>query len=322
MDQTHARRIGAAAICCALVIRLFTSGAPQAVADWLTQPNIAAFLLYLETGRTVRFSSSQAVFAPNFAESPPPSVPEPTEAVLASFSEGEVEIFNTSKKEPETDELLTRPLQWDLRGEKPTVLILHTHATESYTRQAENYRESSDWRTLDEHYNMLSIGAYVAAMLEEAGIPVIQDRTLHDHPTYSGSYGNARETIRAALKENPDIKLILDLHRDALEGKNGQIGTRATVDGAPSAQLMLVVGANHKGYENNLSLALKLHTQLEYMAPGIMRPLQLRPARFNQDLHPAALLVEIGAAGNTHKEAIRAADQLAEAIIALADGTE
>jgi len=97
--------------------------------------------------------------------------------------------------------------------------------------------------------------------------------------------------------------------------------TRAEVGGEPSAQLMIVIGTNHEGYEENLSLGLKLHAQLERQAEGIMRPLQLRAQRFNQDLSPGALLIEVGAAGNSHGEARIAAEQLAEAIAALARGT-
>jgi len=40
------------------------------------------------------------------------------------------------------------------------------------------------------------------------------------------------------------------------------------------------------------------------------------------DLLPGALLVEVGAAGNTQAEALLAAEQLAEAIAALAKGTQ
>ena len=53
-----------------------------------------------------------------------------------------------------------------------------------------------------------------------------------------------------------------------------------------------------------------------------MRPLQLRAQRFNQDLSTGALLIEVGAAGNSHPEARLAAKELAEAIAALARGTE
>ena len=52
-----------------------------------------------------------------------------------------------------------------------------------------------------------------------------------------------------------------------------------------------------------------------------MRPLQLRSQRFNQDLQAGALLIEVGAAGNSHREARLAAEELAKAIVALAKGT-
>ena len=97
--------------------------------------------------------------------------------------------------------------------------------------------------------------------------------------------------------------------------------THAVVDGKDAAQLMVVIGTNHEEYEKNLSLGLKLHAQLEQQAPGIMRPLQLRAQRFNQDLSNGALLVEVGAAGNSHAEAMLAAEELAKAIQALASGT-
>ena len=97
--------------------------------------------------------------------------------------------------------------------------------------------------------------------------------------------------------------------------------TLAKVNGQDSAQLMVVLGTNHEKYEENLSLGLKLHAQLESQAPGIMRPLQLRAQRFNQDLCNGALLIEVGAAGNTHSEAMLAGEELAKAIVALAKGT-
>jgi len=318
----RARRVGLTAIAVALVLRLYTMGAPEKIVNWLTQPHIAAFLIYLETGRDVRFSPSLGTFSPDFEESPPASAPAETEPPIPSFSgEEEVELFYAANKNPDIPALLQRKLEWNLYGTEPTVLILHTHSTESYTKQEEPYEESSQWRTLEEGYNMLSIGARVAELLNRAGIPTVQDRQLHDYPSYNGSYVDARKSIRAYLEEYPGVLLILDLHRDASGEEGRQMRTLARVEGEDSAQLMVVLGTNHKGYEENLSLGLKLHVQLERQATGITRPLQLRAQRFNQDLSPGALLIEVGAAGNSHTEALRAADQLAEAVIALAKGS-
>ena len=319
---TRALRVGTAAILCALTLRLFASGLPERLLSRLTQPDAAAFLIYLETGRDVRFSPSQEAFSVDFAESPPPAAPEPTQPPLPSFSDPElVELYYACSVAPDIAALMEKPLSWDLTGGEPTVLIVHTHSTESYTRQGESYKETSAYRTLDERYNMLSIGRRVQALLGENGICAVQDTSLHDYPSYNGSYVDARKSIQGYLDQYPTIQLVLDLHRDA-SGGTRQMRTLARVDGEDSAQLMIVVGTNYDTWEDNLSLALTLHAQLETACPGITRPLQIRAQRFNEDLSPGGLLIEVGAAGNTHAEALRAADQLAQAITALAKGTK
>ena len=320
---SRARRVGLCAILCALVLRLWDEGYEDKLLNLLTSPGAAAFYIYLETGRDVRFSPSLPAFSPDFMESPPAATLPVTEPTLPSFSDADgLELYYASTKEPDIPALLAQPLQWNLRGVEPTVLIIHTHTTESYTRVDEPYTESAAWRTTDEGYNMVSIGEVVREILEENGIPVIHDRELHDYPSYNGSYTRTREAIIDYVNQNGSIQLILDLHRDAAGEGSHQMRTLAAVDGEPSAQLMLVMGTNYDTYEDNLSLALKVHAQLEAQCPGITRPLQLRAARFNQDLCPGTLLVEVGAAGNTHPEARRAAEELAKAIVALAEGTE
>lgn len=319
---SRALRVGAAAILCALTLRLFASGLPGKLLSWLTSPDTAAFLIYLETGRDVRFSPSQEAFSVDFVESPPPAAPEPTEPPLPSFSDPEmVKLYYACSVSPDIGALMEQPLNWDLTGDQPTVLILHTHSTESYSRRGEAYTETSAYRTLDDNFNMLSIGRRVQALLGESGIVAVQDTSLHDYPSYNGSYADARKSIKKLLEEYPTIQMVLDLHRDASGGAS-QMRTLAHVDGSDSAQLMIVVGTNYDTWEENLSLALKLHAQLETACPGITRPLQLRGQRFNEDLSPGGLLIEVGAAGNSHDEALTAAGELAKAIIALAKGTQ
>jgi stage II sporulation protein P len=120
---------------------------------------------------------------------------------------------------------------------------------------------------------------------------------------------------------------VLDLHRDAAgEGKN-QFRPVVSAEGVDTARIMLVMGTDtgglkHPEWQENLALGLKLQAQLERQAPGITRSLSLRSQRFNQDLTKGSLLIEMGAAGNSHAEALRAAEQLAQAVIALARGTQ
>lgn len=317
-QEHHALRVGIMALICALFFRIGSLGLWEQLASRLLQPNIASFFIYLETGRRVRFSPSFQAENPDFMESVPASA---LEEPLPVFSESEnLTMKNFSAKRPNLNALLSQPLAWQLRTDQPTVLIFHTHTTESYQPAGEDYQELSPWRTLSQDYNMLSIGTRVATTLEAGGIHVLHDRSLHDYPSYNNAYIDARNTLEDYIARYPSIQLVLDLHRDATDGSSGQLRTLAQVNGTACAQLMLVVGAKHEAYESNLSLATKLHAQLEQDNPGITRPLQLRPQRFNQDLCPGALLVEVGGAGNSHAEALRAADALASAILALAGG--
>jgi stage II sporulation protein P len=220
---------------------------------------------------------------------------------------------------------LQQPLSWNLKQDKPTVLILHSHASESY-ENTEGYQADTAYRTLDKRYNMVSVGAHITQRLEAAGIGVIHDMALHDYPSYTSSYNNSRKSVKAYLEEYPTIRLVLDLHRDAGENSDGsQFATHAKVDGQESAQIMFLVGTDESGnyhpqWRDNLAVAAKLNVLMENLNPGITRKTTLRVQRFNQDLADIALLVEVGSAGNTLQEALTAIPILADAIIALKNG--
>lgn len=282
--------------------------------------DVARTLLFISSGRMV----TQELTPEKETEEPEKAVQ--TAAAIPVFGESQQDLVQVNADWPvDTLALLQQPLTWDLMGEAPTVLILHSHATESYENQAQ-YTETSPYRTLDTNYNMVSVGARVAEILEAEGIRVIHDRTLHDYPSYNDAYGNARSAITAALAEHPSICLVLDLHRDAAEdaGGNQKVST-VTVEGESCANLMLVMGSDkgslsYPNWERNLALAVKLQAQLEQTHSGLCKPIKLVTSRYNQDLSTGALLVEVGTAGNTHAQAIRAAEYLAEGIVALAKG--
>lgn len=319
MDQRQrTRRFGCYVILCAFVFRLLAEGAFQKGILLLLQRDPVPIHIYSETGQNVRFSASLG----HFRESPPPWLPEPVMPVFSREDGAQLMFYNTSTCQPDVEALLETPLSWNLTQGTPAVLILHTHGTESYTAGPEPYEAVSAYRTLDETRNMLSIGDAVSEILEENGIGVLHDREIYDYPSYNGAYVRAREAITAHLTRNPGIQLVLDLHRDASGTVGRQLRTEAVVDGETAAQLMLVQGTNFESYRENLGLAVKLQVLLERQNPGIMRPLNLRGQRFNQDLSPGALLVEVGAAGNTRQEALRAARKLAAAIVALAKGCQ
>lgn len=321
-------RLCGAVLLCAVGLRLTASGAFAPVGRMLQSPEAISFFLYLQTGRAVRLSETvpalpEELFATE-EKSPPVE-----DAAPVTFSESDAELVGVTYNcdyEPDLATLLTQDLEWDLTGDEPTVLILHSHTSECYTKvDGEEYEESGSYRTLDENYNMLCLGALVAKRLEEAGIGVIHDTKFHDYPSYNDSYANAAESTAAILEENPSIRLVLDLHRDAADTAYGQMVTECSIGSETAAQLMMVVGTDDGGlynpeWQENLALALKLQVLLEKENPGICRDLNLTYHRYNQHLGDCALLIEIGAAGNTLDEARLAAEKLAQAIIELKYG--
>lgn len=327
--QKRSLQVGALALACAML--LGGRGVLQKAAQVMSDPRTAAVLLYLETGYLVRPAVAAPAPAPDPApteltqqspEQPPTLLAETEPAVAFDPQDAQlVEVNAVCGYDVDVSALLQQPLAWDLQKDVPAVLILHSHGTESYQKTQE-YTESSSFRTLDTNYNVVSVGEEIARILEAAGVKVLHDKTLHDYPSYNSSYNNARTAIRKALEENPSIFLVLDIHRDAVEKNGQQMRFTVSQEGQSVAQLMMVVGSDagglkHPDWPENMSLAVKLHARLEKLCPGICRPISFRKQRFNQDLSPGALIVEVGATGNTREEALAAARLLAQAVLEL-----
>ena len=323
-------KLVAFAVSFALFLHLFGRGIALS-RQLFHDPTLLSLAVFLQTGRPVRYPAPVST-VPNATEPPetisPTEPPDPDKPAFSADDLDHLSLIYGCDYRPDLETLLLAPLSWDLSGDEPTVLILHTHATESYTpTETSNYAPSGDRRTLDEAYNMVAIGDRVASILKEAGISVLHDRTFHDYPSYNGSYASARKTIADYLQQYPSIRLVLDIHRDAISSPTGDhLTTSATVNGRPASQLMIVIGTDatgnhHPHWQENLSLALKLTAQWERLCPGITRPIYLRGERFNMDMTPGSLLIEVGASGDTQSQALEAAAILAQGILALAQGT-
>ena len=199
------------------------------------------------------------------------------------------------------------------------VLIVHTHGTEAYTpTKAEPYTATDSYRTTDARHNMLRVGQLIADILNRRGIETVHSEALHDYPSYNGAYNRALKDIQSHLDRYPTIRLVLDVHRDAV-GAGTAYRTAAEVDGVPTAQLMFVTGTDegglrHDGWRQNLRFHVQLHDALNTACPGVMRPLSVRRGRFNQHVRTGSMLVEVGANGNTLEEALAAARLFAEGL--------
>lgn len=193
---------------------------------------------------------------------------------------------------------------------EPQVLIMHTHATESYEPYERDFYDASfNSRTTDKSMNMAAVGDKIAEQLEAAGISVIHDTTLHDYPSYNGSYDLSRETVRKYLDEYPSIKIVLDVHRDAIERESGErIAPLAAIDGKNAAQVMIICGCddgtmNMPNCMKNLRFACLLQRQMESDYPGLTRPVLFDYRKYNQDLTTGSILIEMGGHANSIEQA-------------------
>lgn len=233
-------------------------------------------------------------------------------------------IYNHTNYALDIEQLLANAPKLDLTGDAPTVLIFHSHATEAYTPTGaeDAYKESDRYRTLDTERSIVRVGSEITAILEDAGIRVIHDTTLFDYPNYNDAYIRSSAAVDQWLAQYPSIRLVIDLHRDALEAEDGTIykTVAGTVDNC--AQIMLVMGSDamgqqHPNWRVNLSLAVEVQSALCAKWATLARPIVLRPSRFNQHQSTGELLVEIGTHGNTLQEAITAGRLLARTIVEL-----
>jgi len=137
-------------------------------------------------------------------------------AVTAKNAPRNIKITNNTPLQINTDSLTASPPGF-LKEKDVSVLIVHTHTTESYTQSpGYEYTPSDTDRTLDKKYNMVRIGEAVKNILSEKGITVYHDTTVNDYPSYNGSYNKSAANVKNYLANYPSIKIVLDIHRDAI----------------------------------------------------------------------------------------------------------
>ncbi len=200
----------------------------------------------------------------------------------------------------------------------PQVLLIHTHTTESYLTYDTGYYNPTDIdRTFDTSRNIVAAGAALAAALEKAGVRTVHDTTVHDNPQYTGAYSRSEETVKALLAKYPSVKVVIDVHRDAImPDDNTHVKPTVTIDGKKAAQLMLVMGVvnsknlPHPNWQSNFSLALQVQKRLADTYPNLARPMYVTASRYNQHLSAGYMLVEVGSDVNTVDEAVYSATLL------------
>ncbi|MDN5347509.1 MAG: stage sporulation protein [Clostridia bacterium] len=244
---------------------------------WEVAQNIAGPLKFLDQETLTQPVTAQEYWPLPDGESPPP--PPPPE------------------KMPPAD------------SKHPLVAIYNTHNSESYRPT-----EGSDKFPGKNGGVSRVAGTLAQALTQDYGISVVRSTTIHDYPDFTRSYINSEQTLRKILAQNPSIQVVLDIHRDA----GLQEAPVVEINGQKVAQILLIVGTDarlkHPNWRQNEAFARRVEAKMNELYPGLCRGIRLQEGRYNQHLHPRALLIEIGSNDNTLEEAENAAKLLARVV--------
>lgn len=218
---------------------------------------------------------------------------------------------------PELEEEIIRGTkdEQDSIPSKPTqVFIYHTHYWESYLKEVKQ-TSSNAAVSLDKNKNINRVGMHLEKTLNRMGVSA-KVSTSQPKTNSKMAYRTSREKVMAVLKQNQDIRYLIDIHRDSQPRSK----TTLTINGKTYAKLAFVVGKSSKYYQQNRRLAQKMHARLNEIHPGLSRAVIEKPktrginGEYNQSLSPNSMLIEVGGVGNTFEEAYRSVEVLAKVL--------
>lgn len=194
----------------------------------------------------------------------------------------------TAKEETKEEKTEKKEKKKEVDNSKPQVIIYHTHSSESY----QPYTESNFHRE-EEEGTVREVGNVLMEELNELGIAVYHDTTIHDRPSYNQSYDRSMETITNLLREYPTAECVIDLHRDAA-AYTGNKGETIKIDGTTVAKYKLVIGQNNDNYSSLMSFAKEINAAAESLYPGFSGQIIEKEYRYNEYIADQYLLLEVG----------------------------
>lgn len=172
-------------------------------------------------------------------------------------------------------------------GKDPVVLIVHTHATESYVPSTQG-----NYHTTDRVNTVRDVGDVLANTLVENGVPCVHDETLHDHPSYNMSYSRSAVTISSLLEKYPSVKCVIDLHRDATT--SDAAAATITAEDMECAPYSFVVSNVASTYKSNMTFVNSYNNVANRDFGGFSGEILMRGYEYNQSLSSKYMLMEIG----------------------------
>lgn len=191
--------------------------------------------------------------------------------------------------------------------DKDSVILLYN------THNAENYKPEAA-KLEGQNAGVFKVAQRLKQKLEdEYGANVIQSENIHDYPDWSRSYMESLKTAQQLLSENPNTSMMFDIHRDA--GFKSKDPTTINIKGKNATKILLVIATEHDRWKENLAFAQAIEAKGNELYPGLIRDIRIRDnRRYNQQLHPQAVLLEFGSDLNTIDESLYSAELFADVI--------
>ena len=192
----------------------------------------------------------------------------------------------------------------------PTIFIYNSHQGEKYQGKAlESYNITPS--VLMASYIMQDklAGQNVKALVMEDNLI---DYMNLNNMKHAHSYSASRKFISPIIKQNPNLKLIIDLHRDSIDKSK----STTIINNKSCAKIVFVIGNAHDSYEQNLEFTNKLNDIISEKYPTLTRGVLLKGGAgsngvYNQDLSSKMTLLEIGSDKNTIDEVLNTIELLA-----------
>lgn len=199
------------------------------------------------------------------------------------------------------------------------VYIYNSHDTEEYEdKYLEVYNIKPTVKTMSYILKDYLADLGIKAIVEEQNISSI----LKSHNwSYKYSYEASKEIITSVLRDNPNIKLIIDLHRDSAPLNK----TYTTENNINYAKILFVVGMEHENHEKNYQLADQLNGLLQKEVNNISRGISKKSGPgvngiYNQDLSTKSVLIELGGQYNEIEELNNTLKVLSRVILKYIEG--
>ncbi len=191
--------------------------------------------------------------------------------------------------------------------DNPIVYIYNTHQLENY---AATYLSSYNIEP-----NVLMASYLLKEKLNDLNVlSIVEEEDITNllrinNWKYSYSYKASRYFIDNALKNNPTIKYIIDVHRDSISRDK----TTITIANVNYAKLLFLIGLENPNYESNLNVANRMCEIINENYNNLCKGIYKKGGKgvngvYNQDALNTAMLIEVGGVENTIDEVANSID--------------